>query len=167
MGKFDDFNKAINKEQLSKDMAQAKENEFKEVPKGTYAVKFEKMEIGVTGENAKTPNAPMFKLQARIVGKIDKEGDIVDSKYNKSCIFMNKVIYVAQETEKWNNGKAIQTVVSFLEGIGSETPIIFEDYNQFSDLVLDLAEECENLEFEVNYDPDGFNTISIKDVWEV
>lgn len=62
--------------------------------------------------------------------------------------------------------KAIQVVVSFLEGIESATPIVFEDYDQFSDLVLDLAEECEGLTFEVEYDPDGFNSISIKNVWE-
>lgn len=167
MSKFDDFNKAINKDQLAKDMKEAKENEYKEVPKGTYTVKFEKMEVGECGENAKTPHAPLFKLQARITGKVDKEGDTVPSGYDKQCIFMNKVLYVAQETEKWNNGKAIQVVVSFLEGIQSETPIIFENYDQFADLVLDLAEECENLEFEVEYNPDAFNSISIKDVWEV
>ena len=167
MGKFDDFNKAINKEQLSKDMAAAKDNEYKEVPKGRYTVKFEKMEIGECGENAKTPHAPLFKLQARITGGVDKDGDVFKCGYEKSCIFMNKVIYVAQETEKWNNGKAIQVVVSFLENIGSDLPIVFENYDQFSDLVLDLAEECEGLEFEVEYDPDGFNSISIKDVWEV
>lgn len=166
MSKFADFNKAINRDQLKKDMAQAKENEYKEVPKGTYIVKFEKMEIGVTGTNAKTPNAPMFKLQARITGEVDKDGDEIESKFKKSCIFMNKVIYVANETEKWNTGRAIQVVVSFLEDIESPTPIIFEDYDQFSDLILDLAEECEGLSFEVAYDPDAFNSISIKDVWE-
>lgn len=77
MSKFAEFNKAINTEQVKKNMAQAKENEYKEVPKGRYAVKFEKMEIGVTGANAKTPNAPMFKLQARITGGVDKDGDVV------------------------------------------------------------------------------------------
>ena len=166
MSKFAEFNKAINMAQVTKDMAEAKENEYKEVPKGRYAVKFEKMEIGVTGEKAKTPNAPMFKLQARILYGFDKEGDDIKCGYEKQCIFMNKVIYVANETEKWNTGKAIQVVISFLEGIESETPIIFEDYDQFSDLVLDLAEECESLTFEVEYDPEGFNSISIKGVWE-
>lgn len=166
MSKFAEFNKAINSEQLKKDMAQAKENEYKEVPKGRYVVKFEKMEIGLTGEKAKTPNAPMFKLQARITGEMNKDGDEIESKFKKSCIFMNKVIYVANETEKWNTGRAIQTVVSWLENIESETPIVFEDYDQFSDLILDLAEECEGLSFEVEYDPDAFNSISIKDVWE-
>ena len=166
MSKFEAFNKAINKEQLNKDIAKAKENEYKEVPAGTYLVKFEKMEIGVTGENAKTPNAPMFKLQARILSEFDKDGDDVASKFAKSCVFMNKVIYVANETEKWNTGRAIQVVISFLEGIESETPIIFTDYDQFSDLVLDLAEECEGLEFKIKYDPDAFNSITILDVWD-
>lgn len=166
MSKFAEFNKAINMAQVTKDMAEAKENEYKEVPKGRYAVKFEKMEIGVTGAQAKTPNAPMFKLQARILYGIDKEGDDFKCGYEKQCLFMNKVIYVANETEKWNTGKAIQVVISFLEGIESQTPIVFEDYDQFSDLVLDLAEECEGLTFEVVYDPEGFNSISIKGVWE-
>jgi len=167
MSKFAEFNKALNAEQLKKDIAKAKENEYKEVPKGRYVVEFEKMEIGVTGAQAKTPNAPMFKLQARIIGKIDKEGDIVKSGYDKQCVFMNKVIYVANETEKWNTGRAIQVVLGFLEGIQSETPIVFEDYDQFNDLVMDLAEECQGLHFEIEYDPEGFNSISIKDVWEV
>lgn len=157
MSKFEQFNKAINKEQLKKDIEKAKENEYKEVPNGTYTVKIEKMEIGLTSANAKTPNAPMFKVQARIT-----EGD-----YKKQCLFMNKVIYVADETEKWNTGRAIQVVIGWLENLQSELPIIFENYDQFSDLVLDLAEECEGLEFEVEYDSKAFNSITIKDVWEV
>ena len=157
MGKFEEFNKAINKEQLKKDMKKAKENEYKTVPAGKYRVKIEKMEIGLTGKNAKTPNAPMFKVQARIT-----EGE-----YRKQCLFMNKVLYVADETEKWNTGRAIQVVIGWLENIESETPLIFEDYDQFSDLILDLSEECEALEFEVRYDDNEFNSITILDVWEV
>lgn len=166
MSKFAEFNKALNQEQLKKDMAKAKENEYKVVPKGKYQVKIEKMEIGVTGAKAKTPNAPMFKVQARIVAGVDKEGDDVKCGYEKQCIFMNKVIYVANETENWNTGKAIQVVVSWLENIESETPIVFENYDQFNDLVLDLAEECQGLTFEVDYDSEAFNSITITDVWE-
>jgi hypothetical protein len=45
-------------------------------------------------------------------------------------------------------------------------PVFFEDYDQFSDLVLDIAEDIAELEYDVEYDPDEFNSIHIEEVYE-
>ena len=44
--------------------------------------------------------------------------------------------------------------------------IVFDGYNDFAQLVMDVAEDVAELEFEVDYDPEAFNAISVKDVFE-
>ena len=46
------------------------------------------------------------------------------------------------------------------------TPVVFDGYDKFSDLVMDIAEDISDLEYEVEYDPDAFNNISIADVFD-
>ena len=75
---------------------------------------------------------------------------------------MNRVLYGTK-----NDGNMIQSVIGWLNKLESETPVVFESYSQFNDLVLDLAEECEGLGLEIEYDPDKFNSISINEVWEL
>lgn len=155
---FSKFDKEVNKEQLMKDYSDAVENggtgDYPEVPKGTYVVKIESMEIGET----KQTKEPIFKAMLRI-----QEGE-----FKKSCIFFNRKIYGNKESDKWNDGKAIATVTGWLAKLETEFVPVFESYSQFADLVLDIMEEVEEfkLMLEVDYDPDAFNPISIKDVWE-
>lgn len=147
---FSKFDEQINAEALKKDIQTAAENnsQFDETPKGTYTTKVEKLEIGTTKDGR-----PMLKAMFRIT-----EGD-----QKKRCLFVNRVIYGTK-----NDASMIASAIGFLKSLDSGLDIVFESYSQFADLVLDVFEEIEStLEYEVNYDPDAFQTVSINDIFEV
>lgn len=154
---FSEFDKKINKEQFTKDYQDAKANstdDYPEVTKGKYTVKIDKMEIKPT----KTDGYPMFSAQFRIQ----------DGQFKNSCIFFNRKIYGNRETDKWNDGKAVAGVVTWLDKLQTDTIPEFISYSQFADCVADIYEECDkyNLLLDVEYDPDAFNPIKILDVYE-
>lgn len=153
---FSAFDAKINKEQFEKDLAEAKANageDYPEVPKGNYTVKIERLEIKPTKSGE-----PMFSAMCRIQ----------DGQFKKSCIFFNRKIYGNKESDKWNDAKAVQTVLTWLDKLQTETIPEFKSYSQFNECVLDIFDECEeyNLLLDVDYDPEGFNPIKIKDVYE-
>lgn len=160
---FSKFDEQVNMKQLKADIEEAKENggtgDYPEAPAGRYEGVIEKMEIGSTKDGR-----PMFKVMFRVSeGLDDKTEDYVAGfKNKKPCLFMNRVLFGTK-----NDGNMIQSVIGWLEKLESETPVVFDCYEQFNDLVLDLAEECEGLGLEIEYDQDKFNNISIKEVWEL
>lgn len=155
---FSEFDKAVNTEQFKKDLENAKANagteEYPEVPAGKYTVKIERMEIKPT----KTDKAPMFSAMCRII-----EGD-----YKKQCVFFNRKIYGNKESDKWNDAKAVQTVISWLDHLETDTVPEFISYSQFNECILDIFDECEEykLELKIDYDPEAFNPIKILEVYE-
>ena len=149
---FSKFDKEVDLEQLKKDAAEIKENggtgEYSEIEEGTYHGKFEKLEVGQTKDGR-----PMLRVMFRIT-----EGE-----KKKFCLFMNRVLYGTK-----NDANMIASAVGWLETLEPSEDIIvtFESYSQFADLVLDIAEDIAELEYEVYYDPDSFNNIAIEDVFE-
>ena len=148
---FSKFDEQIDKEQLQKDIHEAEENGgggFKEVTAGTYIVSLENLELGETKDGR-----PMLKGMFRIL-----EGE-----FKKSCLFYNRVLFGTK-----NDANMIASAVGFLKTLEPAVdPVVFESYSQFADLVLDIAEDVsEALEYEVKYDPEAFNSISIKEVFE-
>ena len=152
---FSKFDKEVDLEQLKRDAAEAEENggfgDFPEIEAGTYVGKIEKMEVGETKDHR-----PMLKVQFRIT-----EGE-----HEKSCLFMNRVLYGTK-----NDANMIASAVGWLKTLEPSDDvgdIVFESYSQFAELVLDIMEDIDEvLEYEVDYDPDAFNNISITDVFEV
>jgi hypothetical protein len=150
---FSQFDKKVDLEGLTKEIAEAEKNgfdgDYPEVPKGKYEVAFEKIEMRAT----KKDNRPMLSVMARIL-----EGE-----YKKSCVFMNRVLFGTK-----NDANMINSAVGWLKNLGTNLNIEFESYSQFDALVMDVAEAVDgNLEYIIEYDPDAFNTISIKEVFEV
>lgn len=158
MGRFDDFNKAINAAAIKDIAANNGTGEYKEVPKGEYIVKLVKMEVTACGSNAKTPGAPLLKADFKIT----------DGDYNNYHLFMNKVLYTDRTDDKWNINKLLGGVVGWLASLepSEDIDVVFEDFDQFEDLILDIAEDVASVEYKVKYDPDGFYNISIEDVYE-
>lgn len=152
---FSKFDKEVDLEQLKRDAAEAEENggfgDFPEIEAGTYVGKIEKMEVGETKDHR-----PMLKVQFRIT-----EGE-----HEKSCLFMNRVLYGTK-----NDANMIASAVGWLKTLEPSDDvgdIVFESYSQFAELVLDIMEDIDEvLEYEVDYDPDAFNNISITDVFEI
>jgi hypothetical protein len=148
---FSKFDATINEAELSKQLEEAKNNATqtdKTVPAGNYTVKIEKMEVGATKDGR-----PMFKLQCRIL-----EGE-----FKKWCIFLNRVLYGTK-----NDGNMINGVIRLLQKLEPSVAVEFKNYSQFADLVLDIFEEvADAVELDVEYDPEDFNSISIKEVFDV
>ena len=147
---FEKFDSMINEAELSKQLEEAKNNapkSDKEVPAGNYIVKIEKMELGATKDGR-----PMFKVQCRIL-----EGE-----FKKWCVFMNRVLYGTK-----NDATMISSVIGWLQKLEPSMAVEFKNYSQFADLVLDIFEEvADAVELDVAYDPEAFNSISIKEVFD-
>lgn len=144
---FSKIDEAVDLQGLQKDVEDSKNN-FSDVPKGTYIVSVERMEVGETKDHR-----PMFKMQCKI-----KEGE-----FKNRNLFMNRVIYGTK-----NDGAMIQSVLTLLEKFATNTLPEFAGYNAFVDNVLDIYEEIQGkVELEIDYDADTFNSISIKEVYDL
>lgn len=144
---FSKIDEAVDLKGLQQDVEDSKNN-FSDVPKGTYIVSIEKMEIGETKDHR-----PMFKMQCKI-----KEGE-----YKNRNLFLNRVIYGTK-----NDGSMIQSVLTMLDKLQTQTIPEFTGYNNFVTNVLDIFQEVQGkIELEIEYDADAFNSISIKEVFDI
>ena len=155
---FSNFDKQVNLNQLKKDAEEVKKNggtgDFPEVPAGNYNVKLEKLEIRPTGPKSKTPGAPMLSAMFRIV----------EGPHKKQCLFFNRTLYGTN-----NDANMIGGALTWLESLEPSDevgPVVFESYSQLTELVLDIAEDVSPLTYEVEYDPDEFNPISVVEAFE-
>lgn len=153
MSDFSKFDKQIDLKQLQKDAEEIKKNggtgDYPELPAGSYRTRCENLEVGTT-KNGR----PMLKAMFRII-----EGD-----HKKQCMFFNRVLFGTK-----NDANMIATAEGWLETLEPSEdvgPVVFQGYSAFADLVMDIAEDISELEFQVDYDPDSFNSISISEVFE-
>lgn len=156
---FDKFDQMVDNKELKKQMEAAPE--YDDVPKGSYRCSIEKMEVKPT----KAGDKLMFAVQLKIKETLD-----APKKQDKRFIFWNRVICGNKTTDKWNDGVAIKGVITWISKILTEDdePIEFKNYKKFADDVLDIYQDiCSGIEVDVDYDPDGFNPITIKDVTDI
>lgn len=153
MGNWSKFNEQVDLKTLRDEAEEIKKNggtgDYPEIEKGTYHGKFEKLEIKATKDGR-----PMLSAMFRIT-----EGE-----RKKSCLFMNRVLFGTK-----NDANMIASAEGWLESLEPSEdigPVIFENYDQFEDLVLDIAEDIAELEYDVYYDPDAFNSVHIEEVYE-
>ena len=135
---FNKWNEQFGGQQALEDLKKASENEFTEVPDGTYICSMEKLELGESRKQQ-----PMVKAQFRIL-----EGE-----HKKQCLFYNQVF-----TRGFPQHKALEFLRS-LEVFEKEEIDFDGDFNDFNDLLLDLAEEAEGMKFEIYKVKDGDYTI--------
>lgn len=151
---FEKWNAEFGGEAAVAEIEKAKENDFTELPEGTYVCRLEKLELGES-----KAKKPMVKAMFRIA-----EGE-----YRKQCIFYNGVM-VANNPEY--NGLMKHKVLTFLRSLNvlDETEIDFDgNYAHFNDLLLDIAEAAEEdgLKFEVFTEKDGeYNKVTVTDTFE-
>lgn len=146
---FKKFNKEFPADQMREQMKEAEENGGNKLPDGEYTVKLDKMELGESSKHAL-----MIKAQFRIA-----EGD-----YKKQCIFKNQVL-----TGTKNDGFMMVKAKEFLESLDSGIDVTFEDWEQFNDLILDIAEAVQedDLRYLVVLDTDGkYQNMEIVDVMD-
>ena len=147
MDMFEKWNSNVDLAGLQQDIKDAQDNnkEFEAVPHGEYEVKLDKLELKATKKGD-----PMVSAWFTIL----------EGKYKKSKLFMNQVV---------TQGFQIHIVNEFLRSMGTDLNIEFEDYKQYADLLLDVAEFCDanNLEFAIKYeDNKGYDKFTITEVFE-
>lgn len=149
---FSAFDNKVDLNELQKEVAEAKDNEFQDVPDGKYIVGIEKMEIKLT----KAGDKLRFAVQCKI-----KEGEQANR-----MIFFNCVISGNKNSENWNDGRAIKFVITWLEKLETEVVPEFINYADFADCVLDIFQEIQGkIEMEVDYKSSAFNPITILEVF--
>lgn len=152
---FSAFDGKIDLNALQKEVQEAPDNDFADVPDGEYIVSIEKMEIKLTKNNDKL----MFAVQCKI-----KEGD-----QENRMIFFNRVIS-GNSSAKWTDGQAIKSVCTWVNKLlaEDEEPISFINYQDFADQILDVFQSIQNeVEVAVDYKANAFNPITIKEVFEL
>lgn len=153
---FSAFDDKVDLAALQKEVAEAKDTEFADVPDGKYIVGIEKMEIKTT----KAGDKLMFAVQMKI-----KEGEQKNRK-----IFFNRVISGNRTSETWNDGRAIKSVCTWVnELLGEdEEPVVFVNYQDFADQILDVFQSIQNsIEIEISYAAKNFNPIKIEEVFDL
>ena len=118
--------------------------DFKEVPLGNYEAKIDKLELSVS-KSGKPMLTCWFKILA--------------GEFKNSRLFMNQVI---------EQGFQIHIANDFLRSLESDLEIKFKTFKQYEQLVMDVAEAIDGLEYAVKYGETskGFKTFEITDVFE-
>lgn len=149
---FDKINRSVDLEGLRKDVENASANgtgDFPTVPAGKYEVALVSLEI----KGTKKDNRPMLAASFKILS----------GEYKKQRLFMNRVIYGTKD-----DGRMIKSAVGWLNSMESGVDVAFQDYKQFAELVMDVAEAIDGkIEFAVEYDPEQFNSIKIVEIFDV
>lgn len=142
---FSKFDKKVDLEGLKKDIEDAGNNVFKEVPHGAYEVAINKLELSESKKGD-----PMVKIWFKIVS----------GEYKESLIFMNQVI---------TKGFQIHLVDELLRSLGTDIDICFDSYSQYGELLETVFNEIEdNFEYALNYgERKGFDTFEITDIFEL
>lgn len=142
---FSKFDKKVDLEGLKKDIEDAGNNVFKEVPHGAYEVAINKLELGESKKGD-----PMVKIWFKIVS----------GEYKESLIFMNQVI---------TKGFQIHLVDELLRSLGTDIDICFDSYSQYGELLETVFNEIEdNFEYALSYgERKGFDTFEITDIFEL
>ena len=143
---FSKIDSELDQKEIARNIKKAKEQSG-DIPKGDYTVGIDKMEVRATKDGR-----PMFFMQCRVK----------DGKFKNHCLFFNRVLYGTK-----NDANMISSVLTMLEKFETETAPEFTTYSQFVENVADIYEEIQgNVECDIAYDPDAFNSISIKDVFD-
>lgn len=153
MADFSKFDKQIDLDQINKEKEEIKKNngtgEYPEIPEGSYRVHCERLEVGTTSDGR-----PMLRSMFRIT----------EGRYKNYCLFMNRVLFGTK-----NDANMIASAEGWLESLEPSEDVgavVFEGYSKFAELVMDIAEDIGDLTYDVDYDPDAFNSITITEVYE-
>lgn len=153
---WDQFDKQVSTEEIQNAVNDAKNNEYPEIPDGTYEVALEDMVL-----------------------KTSKKGDpmltitfvILEGEFNNNKIWYNGVMQPNNEKaigyQVHKNNVMLRSLLDQDED--DESRVFFKGFNQYNDLVLDLAEELVDAEFalEITTDKKGYQQYKITEVFEV
>jgi hypothetical protein len=141
---YSKFDELFDIDGLKKDLEEAKNNKYDEVPCGEYECHICKMELTETKKGE-----PMLTVWFEIL-----QGD-----YKKQKIFMNQVI---------SKGFQIHVCNEFLRSLDSGLDITFDSFKQYGKLIDDVYFAVKDLEFALEYgEKKGYKTFTITEIFEV
>lgn len=150
---FSAFDEKLNLDELQKEIQNADDSQYEDVPDGEYDVSFDKMEIKPTKKGDKL----MFSVQC----------NILEGKQKGRKIFFNRTI-TGNTSPKWTNGQAIKSVCTWLEKLEPDTIPEFINYSDFAGRVLDIFQEVQgNVGATVTYKAGTFNPITIEESFDM
>lgn len=145
---YSKFAANVDLDALQKDVENAKDTEFEDVPDGKYIVSIEAMEIKET----KAGNKLMFAVTAKI-----KEGE-----FKNRLLFFNRVI-LGNSSPKWTDAQAIKSVITWVNKMVAEgeAPVEFINYPDFEEQILDVFQSVKGkIEIEMDWKAKNFNPMS-------
>ena len=157
---FSAFDNKVDLAALQKEVEEAKDSDFQDVPDGKYIVGIEIMEIKLT----KAQDKLMFAVQCKIKEDLQGKGQ------ENHMIFFNRVISGNKVSESWNDGRAIKSVCTWVNELlgDDEAPVEFVNYQDFAEQILDVFQSIQNaIEVEVTYAASKFNPITINKVFDL
>ena len=150
---FSAFDAKVNVEELQKEVNEASDTQYEDVPDGQYEVSFDKMEIKET----KAKDKLMFAVQCNIL-----DGDQKGRK-----IFFNRVI-TGNTSQRWTDGMAIKSVITWLNKLETDTVPEFVNYADFADCVLDIFQEVQGkIGAAITFKANNFNPITIDEAFDM
>lgn len=144
---FETFNNMVDIGGLQKDISEVAANSGnrEEVPKDDYEIEIVKIELGETSGKSKTPGLPQGKVWFKILA----------GEHKGRLIFMNQNLTQAFQLVLFNE---------FLENLGSEQQIVFENYVQYGHLLNEIYSEIKDkYEYQLKYGENskGYSTYEI------
>lgn len=115
---------------------EANSNTGEDVPVGKYEVKIDKIELKSTQKGM-----PMGFIQFRI-----QSGE-----HKNKCLFYNQVLVGTDKKTGQPTAFGIHNFNKFLKSLDSRVDIKFVDFNQYENLLLDIAEAVYPLIYEIQY----------------
>ncbi len=145
---YSKFAANVDLDALQKDVENAKDTDFEDVPDGKYFVSIDKMEIKET----KAGDKLMFAVSAKI-----KEGE-----FKGRLLFFNRVI-LGNSSPKWTDAQAIKSVITWVNKMVAEgdAPVEFINYPDFEEQILDVYQSVkDSIEIEMDWKAKNFNPMS-------
>ena len=141
---WEKFDKEIDKD-IQKQIEDAENSEYAEVPLGDYEVKVDNMELKIS----KSGN-PMVSIWFKIVA----------GEFKNNLLFMNQVINIPFQ---------IGIANKILRALAPNVEVEFQTYTQYANLIMDIFEEIDGkFEYAIKYgEKKGFSTFEILDIFEV
>lgn len=130
------WNEEFGGKEATKALEEVSKNnqEYTEVPDGVYKCRLEKLDLGESRKGQ-----PMIKGQFRIIEGANR----------KQCLFVNQVF-----TRGFPQYKGLQFLKSLQ--VFDDSEIDFDgDFANFRELLLDIAEEAEDMQFTIRKSKDG------------
>lgn len=147
---WDAFDATVDTKGLSKEVKELKSSsDYPEIPCGKYEVALEKLQM----KQSKKGN-PMLSAQMKIV----------QGKYENQKIFMNQVLYLGNDHDKFR----LSIADKFLKSLETGLPVGFETFKQYAQLIEEIFEKAEGCEFLLDYgeNKDGYKTYNIVELYD-